>query len=141
MAHTRYKFIAPKSLGSQADEEGMIWNRKNYHITHNVGGLFGEGDADSLYRGVFFGHPFIVEIVGCDGDISCYDTSTPDLNDIIDDIRYDDGTLEIQGPGSIDDAPVSDMPDKMKKQLAAALLRHHELQYAKFVDEECDYPF
>lgn len=138
MARTRYKFIAPRSLGSEAE---TTWNRKNYSITHTVGGLFGEGDADSLYRGVFFGHPFIVEILGCDGDVSVYNTSTPGLTTVAANICYDDGTLEIQGDGDIDEAPASDMPDEMKQQLAIALLCHHEAQYAKYAEEDCGYPF
>lgn len=138
MARTRYQFIAPRSLGCQAE---TTWARKNYTITHSVGGLFGEGDADSLYRGVFFGHPFIVEILGCDGDVSVYNTTTPALDTVVANICYDDGTLEIQGEGDIDDAPASDMPDAMKQQLAIALRCHHVAQYTKYAEEDFDYPF
>lgn len=130
MANTRY--IAPKALGSQSDTS---WERKNYKITHAVGGFFGEGDTDSLYRGVFYGFPFKTEICGADGDISLYNTSLPSAEDVV--ILVDNGSDDdLDDLDDEEEQEVSPMPEEMARELITALLTHHQAQYDRWAREE-----
>jgi uncharacterized membrane protein len=131
MARTRYKFIAPKSLGS---ESSTTWSRKNYTIRH----MNGDSDFDSSYSGIFFGFPFTVDLFGLDGEYYMgMEVDSPKLDQICESMR--DNTRPLDDDQEDDEGfthEASAMPQEMKLQLANALLVHHEAAYYRWSREE-----